>query len=48
MSLFTIDCINNNVKILLNSNQSIEMKKFTKNFIKLNFNSNKIENKLKF
>ena len=48
MSLFTIDCINNNVKILLNSNQSIEMKKFTKYFIKLNFNSKKIENKLKF
>ncbi len=48
MSLFTIDCINNNVKILLNSNQSIEIKKFNKYFIKLNFNSKKIENKLKF
>jgi hypothetical protein len=41
LSFFTLECINNNVKILINNNQKIEIKKLKKNFIKINYNSDK-------
>ena len=47
LSFFTLDCINNNVKIILNTNQNINIKNINNNFIKLNFKSNLIANKLK-
>jgi len=47
LSFFTLDCINNNVKIILNTNQNINIKNINNNFIKLNFKSNLIANKFK-
>jgi hypothetical protein len=41
LSFFTLECINNNVKILIDNNQKIEIKKLKKNFIKINYNSDK-------
>lgn len=41
-SFFTIDCINNGVKILVNYKIFNSIKYFKKNFIKYNFNSKKI------
>jgi hypothetical protein len=39
LSFFTLECINNNVKILIGNNQKVEIKKLKKNFIKVNYNS---------
>ena len=44
-SFFTIDCINNNVKILVNKKDFNSIKKYKKNFIKFDFTKNNL-NKL--
>lgn len=41
-TLFTLDCINNNVKIFIDKNTSQRTSKFTKYFKKINFDSKKI------
>jgi hypothetical protein len=41
LSFFTLECINNNVKILIDKNQKIEIKKLKKNFVKVDYNSDK-------
>ncbi len=41
-TFFTFDCINNNVKILVNKNYNQKVTKFKKSFIKIDFNSKKI------
>jgi len=41
LSFFTLECINNNVKILIDHNQKNGIKKLKNNFIKINYNSNK-------
>jgi hypothetical protein len=43
LSFFTLECINNNVKILIDKSQRIEIKNLKKNFVKLNYNSDKLE-----
>jgi hypothetical protein len=43
LSFFTLECINNNVKILIDNSQKIEIKNLKKNFIKINYNTNKLE-----
>ena len=42
-SFFTIDCINNNVKILVNSKSYKYINKYKKNFIKFNFTKTNIK-----
>jgi hypothetical protein len=42
LSFFTLECINNNVKILIDNKQKVEVKNLKKNFIKINYNSNKL------
>ena len=41
-TLFTLDCINNNVKIFIDKNTSQRTSKFTRYFKKINFDSKKI------
>ena len=41
LSFFTLECINNNVKILIDNKKKVEIKKLKKNFIKVNYNSDK-------
>lgn len=48
LSFFTIDCINNNVKILMNTNQEIKDKGIKNNFLKVNYKSDNIKKYLKF
>ena len=46
LSIFTLECINNGVKLFLNKNQKVDIKKIETNFIKIDFNSNEILNYL--
>lgn len=41
-SFFTLECINNNVKILIDKKLKINEKNLIKNFIKIDYNSNQI------
>lgn len=43
LSFFTLECINNNVKILIDNSEKVEVKNLKKNFIKINYNSNKLK-----
>ena len=43
-SFFTIDCINNGVKLLINNKVYNSIKHYKNNFVKFNFNSNKLKN----
>ena len=43
-SFFTIDCINNSVRLLVDSRTYNSIKSFKKNFIKFNFNLNNLNN----
>ena len=47
LSIFTLECINNRVKLFLDKNQKININIIEKNFLKINFNSNDICNYLK-
>jgi hypothetical protein len=42
LSFFTLECINNHVKILIGNKKKIEIKNLKKNFIKINTNSNNL------
>lgn len=47
-SFFTLECISNNVTVIINKNKKFRpIKKFKKNFVKINFNSSKEILKLK-
>ena len=46
-SIFTLECINNNVKILTNSKTIFRYPKLKNNFIYVNYNSENFKNKLK-
>ena len=46
-SLFSIECINNHVKLISNINNKKKIKYFKKNFIFLNLNKTSIIKKLK-
>ena len=41
-NFFTLDCINNNVKIITDKTNKTKIKKFKKNFIFINFKKNKL------
>lgn len=43
LSFFTLECINNKVKIIIDKSQKIEVKNLKKNFIKIDYNSNKLD-----
>ena len=43
-SFFTIDCINNNVKILIDGKNFNSIKYFKNNFVKFNFKNNNYKN----
>ena len=45
--IFTLECINNNVKILTNSKTNFRYPKLKNNFIYVNYNSENFKNKLK-
>jgi hypothetical protein len=47
LSFFTLECINNHVKILIGNKKKIEVKNLKKNFIKINTNSNNLNYLLK-
>jgi hypothetical protein len=47
LSFFTLECINNHVKILIGNKKKIEVKNLKKNFIKINTNSNNLNYFLK-
>jgi len=48
LSFFTLECINNNVKILLDSKKMPIVKILKKKIIKINYNSNNLKSLLKF
>jgi hypothetical protein len=48
LSFFTLECINNNVKIFIKNKKKIEIKNLKKHFIKINTNSNNLNYFSKF
>jgi len=48
LSIFTLECINNNVKILTDTKLAFKPNKLKNNFIYINFNSINFRHKLKF
>jgi hypothetical protein len=47
LSIFTLECINNNVKVLTNSRTIFKYRNLKSNFIYVNYNSGKFKDKLK-